>query len=295
MSIKENINNQFEHKEGIAAYFSTQKDAWRKNYESDVSGKVSLYKRDIINRKNTVLHLLDKYTYKDSLDILDIGCGAGILMEDMLQRGHNVVGSDISEEMIEEAKKNTAAFSSDRKKIMPGDLENISFGNNTFDFVTCVGVLEYQKSDKTSICEISRVLNNGGFAIVTVPNLLRFKNILDPYYYIKLIPRILRKTRWRAKPKHSDLVKSFEHNEYFTNRKFYYGQLNQLFRSYNLEIVDYVSIGYSPLLTIWRKSILPKAMAIKVGNYLENKSSSQRSFLKWVPNRWVICLKKTTG
>lgn len=160
-------------------------------------------------------------------------------------------------------------------------------------------MLEYQKSDEMSVCEISRVLNNRGFAIVTVPNLLRFKNILDPYCYIKLIPRIIKKLYRKTKPKHSDLVKSFGQNEYSTNRKFYYGQLNQLFNSYDLEIVDYVSIGYSPLLTIlltiWRKSIMPKAMAIKVGNYLENKSSSQRSLLKWIPNRWVICLKKTTS
>ena len=67
MSIKKNIIPQFAHKEGIAAYFSTQKDAWRKNYELDSAGKINLYKHDIIRRKETVLHLLDKYTYKDYL------------------------------------------------------------------------------------------------------------------------------------------------------------------------------------------------------------------------------------
>ncbi|MBU0481701.1 MAG: methyltransferase domain-containing protein [Proteobacteria bacterium] len=295
MAISGNVNRRFEHKEGLAAYFSTQSDAWRKNYDRNHSGELSLYKRDIIKRKETVLHLLDKHASGGSLDILDIGCGAGILMKDMLQRGHKVVGSDISEEMLEEARKNTAAFPPARKMIVPGDLENISFADRTFDFVTCVGVLEYQKSDQTSVREISRVLKDGGFAIVTLPNLLRFKNILDPYYHIKLLPRVLRKLRWKAKPGHSDLVGSFERNENLTNRKFYYGQLNHLFRSSNLKIVDYVSIGYSPLVTVWRRSILPKAMAVRVGSYLEHKASSRPSLLKWIPNRWVICVQKTAN
>ena len=188
---------------------------WKNYYNLEGVSKEGLLKLEVIKRKETVLHLLDKYTHKDSLTILDIGCGAGILMKEMLQRGHNVVGLDISLEMIREAKKNTAGFPSERKKFIQGDLGNISFESKTFDFIICVGVLEYQANDKIGIGEISRILKKGGFAVITVPNLLRLRNLLDPYSYVKLGPRLLRKLKRKLRPDPIDLVETFKENKSF--------------------------------------------------------------------------------
>lgn len=293
MSPGKNKKKYHDHKNALGDYFSTQTDVWRKYYELDDFSQISLLQLEVIKRKQTVLELLDKHTGKESLNMLDIGCGAGILMKDLLQRGHSVVGSDISEKMIKEAKKNTADFPAERKRFIKGDLENLSFNAETFDFVTCVGVLEYQTNDNKSISEISRVLTSNGYVIITIPNLYRFRNFLDPYYYVKILPRWFRKIYRKAKPGPIDPVEAFGFNKFFTNKKYYYGQLNNLFSAFNLEILEYVSIGYSPLLTFWQKRIISKSASIKLDRFLENKSSRGLSLLHWIPNRWVICLKKT--
>ena len=286
--------NAFNHNEALGNYFSSQTDRWRETYElnSENMAEASLLKLETIRRKDTVLYLLDKYS-EPKMSILDIGCGSGIIMREVLTRGHNVVASDISEAMIREAKRNTTDLPVDKKKFLVGDMNNIAAREQEYDFILCVGVLQYQKNDKKSILEISRVLKNNGFAIITVPNLFRFRIFFDPYYYVKFIPRIIRKIHRKISPRPIDPVKSFQQNKSLMNKQYHYGQLNKIFFLANLEVVDCVSIGFSPLLTFWGKNILPKKTSLKIGNFLETKSSSKGfALLRWLPSRWVICLKK---
>lgn len=281
------------HKNAVGAYFSTQTDTWRDFYRLNGEGKDGLLKLEVIKRKETVLYLLDKYTFTKKLNIFDIGCGAGILAKEMLQRGHNVTGTDISIDMIREARKNTESAPSERKKFLLGDIESIAFADETFDCVTCVGVLEYQKDDRGGVTEISRVLREGGLAIITVPNLLRFRNLFDPYYYVKLLPRLTRKFYRQMKPGGPiDLVKAFEQNKSMANKKYYFGQLNKLFRIHHLDIVENVSIGFWPP-TFWRRNLVPRSAVLEASMFFENWPSEGRfPFLKWFANRWVICLRK---
>jgi hypothetical protein len=53
----------------------------------------------------------------------------------------------------------------DRKE----DITNMSFDNNSFDFIYCSNVLEHVKDDKSAMAELYRVLAPGGTAIIQVP------------------------------------------------------------------------------------------------------------------------------
>jgi SAM-dependent methyltransferase len=49
------------------------------------------------------------------------------------------------------------------------DLRQLSFRDNSFDFIFCSHVLEHIKEDTKAISEIKRVLKPGGLAIISVP------------------------------------------------------------------------------------------------------------------------------
>jgi len=49
------------------------------------------------------------------------------------------------------------------------DVQDMPFGENTYDMVICNHVLEHVEDDKKAMQEIKRVLKPGGFAIMQVP------------------------------------------------------------------------------------------------------------------------------
>lgn len=49
------------------------------------------------------------------------------------------------------------------------DIQNLSFDDLTFDIFLCNDVLEHVKDDRKSLKEISRILNNNGFAFINIP------------------------------------------------------------------------------------------------------------------------------
>ena len=60
-----------------------------------------------------------------------------------------------------------------------GDICNMPFKNNSFDYILCNHVLEHINDDKKAIMEIFRVLNISGTAILQVPINLNKKNTLE--------------------------------------------------------------------------------------------------------------------
>jgi ubiquinone/menaquinone biosynthesis C-methylase UbiE len=120
-------------------------------------------------RHNYILDLVDQ----DSRKILEVGCGPGMMMIDLMKRGCEVAGVDIAEGMLQVARKNiTRAFPQERPTLVLGDIEKLNFPDGAFDAVICAGVLEYLASDDASLNEMKRVLKPGGVLIVSVRNKL---------------------------------------------------------------------------------------------------------------------------
>jgi len=100
-------------------------------------------------------------------DILDVGCGPGVMAEAVLERGGTFIGVDLSPEMVNEA---TALYGDRPKcKFQVGDVEKIEVPSSSFDLVIAMAVLEYLSSPDRMFKEIERVLRPGGLALITVP------------------------------------------------------------------------------------------------------------------------------
>lgn len=100
--------------------------------------------------------------------LLDVGCGVGTTTTELVRRGYEVFGIDVSEEMIRQARADWGG---------PGDppfanaaLEDDGLPAASFDQVICLGVIEYVHDPLRFLEALNRVLVPGGWAILQTPN-----------------------------------------------------------------------------------------------------------------------------
>lgn len=89
--------------------------------------------------------------------ILDLGCGTGLLFE-FLNRKINLIGIDISREMLK--------LSKEPERIL-GDLENLPFKDNSFDLVFSFTVIQNLPGLKV-FEEVKNILKHNGLFVFTV-------------------------------------------------------------------------------------------------------------------------------
>lgn len=94
--------------------------------------------------------------------VLDAGCGHGYYSILLAKKGATVTGIDISEKMIELAKKN-AVEASVKCQFFVCDMQNLSiFNSNTLDLVTSSIVVGYIDDLRKAFSEVFRVLKPKG-------------------------------------------------------------------------------------------------------------------------------------
>jgi 2-polyprenyl-6-hydroxyphenyl methylase/3-demethylubiquinone-9 3-methyltransferase len=126
------------------------------------------YARKIIEQLNE--------TDPGKISVLEVGCGGGILAEEIARMGFITTGIDPSDSSL----KTAIAHSNEvnlriRYELAAG--ENIPFSSNSFDVVLCCDVLEHVHDLPKVISEISRVLKNGGLFIYDTFNRTYFSKI----------------------------------------------------------------------------------------------------------------------
>ncbi len=125
--------------------------------------------------------------------ILDVGCGGGILSESLAKEGAHVTGIDLNKSAINTANSHAAKES----------LENINYHlcatedyarqhQNSFDIITCMEMLEHVPEPESIIHATSSMLKPGGlifFATLnrTVPAYI--KAVLGAEHILKLLPK----------------------------------------------------------------------------------------------------------
>ena len=105
--------------------------------------------------------------------ILDLGCGEGFCSRQFMERGAaSVLGIDISEKMIQQAKTQEASHPLGIE-YRCGDATQINgFEGEQFDLVVCVFLFNYLNNAQTEqvMKSIRRCLKNGGQFVFTIPH-----------------------------------------------------------------------------------------------------------------------------
>ena len=110
---------------------------------------------------------LKKYGVKET--ITDIGCGPGYLLQAVAKEfpENTLVGVDISEEMVERAKKNfTVMGYGERIEFKQGSADHLPFGDGTQPFIISNLSLHHWDEPHEAFKEIYRVLKPGGQMLI---------------------------------------------------------------------------------------------------------------------------------
>ena len=108
--------------------------------------------------------LIEAAEIKESDKILEVGCGAGHILEKV--RKGKLYGIDISEIQLERTKKRMG----DKVELKKAPGENIPYEDKFFDKILCSEVIEHVIDPREVLKEISRVLKDDGILSLSIPN-----------------------------------------------------------------------------------------------------------------------------
>lgn len=112
---------------------------------------------------------------------LEVGCGGGILAEEIASAGFKLIGIDPAERSLQTAREHAKIYGLDIE-YMKGTGENIPFPDHHFDVLFCCDVLEHVRDLPKCISEFSRVLKPGGVFFFDTFN----RNPMSKLFVIKL-------------------------------------------------------------------------------------------------------------
>lgn len=134
---------------------------------------------------------------KTGSKVLDIGCGAGFLSNELGRLGFNVTGIDLSQESLEVAKNHDSTRTVTYEV---ADAFKLPYANASFDAICAMDFLEHVNDPGKAIKEFSRVLKPGGqFFFHTFS-----RNFLSWLVVIKMVEWLIPKT-----PKNMHVVDLF--------------------------------------------------------------------------------------
>jgi len=134
---------------------------------------------------------LEKVSSQSLRTLLDVGCNVGALLHDCSKRfpDAKLSGVEINETALAQAKQDFPQID-----FQHAGAEKLPFADESFQYVTCCEVLEHVAPDlrMSSFCEMRRVLELGGYLILTVPHAGWFA-WLDSNNFRHRFPRIYAK------------------------------------------------------------------------------------------------------
>ena len=145
---------------------------------------------------------------KSGAKVLEIGCGGGLLTEEIAKLDFEATGIDPSAPSIEVAKAHAERSGLDIDyRVATG--ERLPFADTSFSVVCCCDVLEHVNSPEEVIREAARVLAPGGTFLYCAPNRTLWSYLtliwtLQRWPYTRVLPKDLH--AWRAFIKPAELV-----------------------------------------------------------------------------------------
>ena len=145
------------------------------------AGEVSYYEKAPLRMAEKVI--LNKL--KPGAIILDLGCGSGRFSVGAVELGFNVTGVDITPDAIGAASRRSKSLNLDNAKFLVGDMTELPFENNVFDYVFCprfsINAVATFSQQQKAIKEMIRVVKNNGLVFVESFNKLYLGKGILPF------------------------------------------------------------------------------------------------------------------
>jgi 2-polyprenyl-6-hydroxyphenyl methylase/3-demethylubiquinone-9 3-methyltransferase len=136
------------------AFYEGLGEAW---YDNDIH-PIALLRAENSVRNPWILERI-RALLGPSLDVLDIGCGAGFLTNALAVDGHRVTGIDLSAKSLDVAEKRDLTQS---VRYMQLDAFALPFPEQSFDVICAMDFLEHVEMPEQIIEKVSRLLRLNG-------------------------------------------------------------------------------------------------------------------------------------
>jgi 2-polyprenyl-3-methyl-5-hydroxy-6-metoxy-1,4-benzoquinol methylase len=136
---------------------------------------------------------------------LDIGCGAGHLVEYLAHKTNGImIGTDVTKEYLPVMKNRAHLSGLENIEYVVCDITRLPFKNDSIDLIVCSSVFEHIIDLESAIKGIKLSMNKNGSLIAGYPIETRFFNALlklfVPYGMIIRDPRILGEKEFQRSP-----------------------------------------------------------------------------------------------
>jgi len=211
-----------------------------------------------------ILNIIKNYLDLRNDQILDVGCGTGIFLSYLINRGAiNCYGVDGDSNYYNRALKRGYQ---DVKIVNDLNYDILPFENGTFDLVFCKDVFEHLLKPIHTISEINRVTKNNKYLLLHVPNHFplysRFKfiftNNIDTFHYFK------NESRW-----------TFPHIRFYE-----YADFINILKKNNFDLVLDLSYHFPVIPILSNIKILNKFIKYLVNRYPNNFAGAFTLLLK---------------
>jgi 2-polyprenyl-6-hydroxyphenyl methylase/3-demethylubiquinone-9 3-methyltransferase len=174
------------------------------------------------------ISFIQKFINPQGKRMVDVGCGGGILTEGLANKGANITGIDLSQELLDVADLHSLESGSTAKyqKISAEALADAE--EASFDHVVCMEMLEHVPDPSSVIVACAKMLKLGGYVFFSTLNRkpkAYLMAIIAAEYVLKMLPIGTHDYKSFIKP----------------------SELSQSARNAGLELVDMIGIQYNPL------------------------------------------------
>lgn len=158
----------------------------------DIAWYNNFYKKLQLDFPSWYVYMIDelKKDLKFDSKLLEVGCGQAKALE-FLARNQLIDEENISAIDQSEIAVNYAKLKLPKSRIEQGDIYNIEYNNNSFDFILMAEVIEHLEYPMHALNEINRVLKHNGKLLITFPNYYNF-----PWLLTRILAEKLNKPSW---------------------------------------------------------------------------------------------------
>ncbi len=173
----------------------------------------------------TRMQFILNHTQLCDYEVLDVGCGGGILTEGLAKIARKAVGLDVVQSAIDMA--------TNHAKISKVDVDYVcspieSFPDHQFDVITCMEMLEHVDSPELVLKHCHRLLKRGGMLFLSTINrtpLAYAQVVLAAEYILKILPR-----------------QTHDYNKFIKP-----SELSAMCRQFDFDLVDIKGLKYNPM------------------------------------------------